>query len=141
MITFLEKYDIKSFGYAQDCDANIPTKKAVSKFEMKFLNDTSSISSDLDNNGKITYTRVSDNCLCLKIKCEFSVTVTLSSMQNERLEESKRERKAMRIASKAVNLTSLKVCFYSFKVLSKTRMLERDDFGTTFRDYLKTDYY
>jgi ribosomal protein S26 len=110
VISFLANHEIKSYGYTQCCDANVPTRKSVSRFEMKFLNETSSISSDLDENGNITNTRVSDNCLCLKIKCEFSVSVTLSSIQNERLEQSKKERQAMRNASKAAILASSKVC-------------------------------
>ena len=109
MLNFLEKNAIKSFGYAQNCDANVPTKKMITKFEMKFLNETSSNSSDLDQNGNIINTRVPDNCLCLKIKCEFSTIATLSSKQNKRLEESKRERQALRIASKATKKVSFRI--------------------------------
>ena len=96
----MEKCGIKAYGYSQDSDANIPTKKVITKFEMKLMNETSSLSSDLDDNGNLVIKRVPDNCLNLKIKIEFGAIVTLSSKQNDRLEKNKNLRKALRAASK-----------------------------------------
>ena len=101
MMPFLDENQIKSFSYSQNCDANVPTKITISKFEMKFLNDTSSISTDINSNGKIIETRVPDNCFELKIKFEFSATVIHSKRQTDRLEQMKIERKKLRTVAES----------------------------------------
>jgi hypothetical protein len=100
---FLDENHIKSFSYSQNCDANVPTKITISKFEMKFQNDTSSISTDINSNGKIIETRVPDNCLELKIKFEFSATVIHSKSQTDRFEKMKIERKKLRTVAESAN--------------------------------------
>ena len=67
-MSFLEDNNIQAYSYSQNSDANVPTKICVTKFEMKFQNETSSISTDISSNGKIINTSVSDNCIQLKIK-------------------------------------------------------------------------
>jgi hypothetical protein len=98
---FLDDNQIQSYSYSQNCDANVPSKIIVSKFEMKFQNDTTSISTDINSNGKIIKTRVPDNCLELKIKFEFSTTVIQSKCQNKRLEQFNIERKQLRAVAKS----------------------------------------
>ncbi len=93
---FIDSNNIKKFNVEQNCENNVPSKKYLALFEFKLSNDTYSISTFLDPNGKIKPEKIK-NPSHLHMHFGFEVENQNTLSQEDRLSIFKEKKKKDRL--------------------------------------------